>query len=202
MDLHSLTALAIATIILGLSPGPAVFATIGRSLSTGLGATYLFITGIILGDLLFSLMAMLGLAALATHYAGLFTTLKILGGGYLIYLGFLSFKTAQQSNTIQTYTETGVKLIASGFLLTASNPKDLLFFVGFLPLFMDLKNAGIAEMSIASIVICLSFILTLSFYALVANSVRAWFKSGRAVVWLHRVAGVLMLGVGVGVILS
>ncbi|MFH1158834.1 MAG: LysE family translocator [Pseudomonadota bacterium] len=200
MSLESVTALALATVILGLSPGPAVFATIGRSLSLRPGQTYLFITGIILGDILFSLLAMSGLSALAVHYAPVFVALKIMGGGYLIYLGIQGLADSKHSELSMNFTEKGAGLVASGFLLTASNPKDLLFFVGFLPLFIDLKTSGVGQMMLASGVIAIAFTVTLSFYVLVASYVRVSFKSGDTVLWLHRSAGILMMGVGAGVI--
>jgi threonine/homoserine/homoserine lactone efflux protein len=201
VSLESITALALATVILGISPGPAVFATVGRSLSLGLNQTYMFITGIILGDILFSLLAMGGLAALATNYAPVFIALKIFGGGYLIYLGIQSLADSKHAELSLNCTEKGLGLVASGFLLTASNPKDLLFFVGFLPLFMDMKTVSVGQMILASGVIAITFSVTLSFYAIVANYVRVSFKSGdAAVLWLHRIAGFLMMGVGVGVI--
>lgn len=200
MSLESVTALALATVILGLSPGPAVFATIGRSLSLRLGQTYLFITGIILGDIFFSLLAMSGLSALAIHYAPVFVALKIIGGGYLIYLGIQSLADTKYSELSMNFTEKGSCLVASGFLLTASNPKDLLFFVGFLPLFIDLKISSVGQMMLASGVIALAFTVTLSFYVLVASYARALFKSGDTVLWLHRITGILMIGVGVSVI--
>jgi threonine/homoserine/homoserine lactone efflux protein len=63
---------------------------------------------------------------------------------------------------------------------------------------MKTVNAG--QMILASGVIALAFIATLSFYAIVANTVRESFKSGNAVLWLHRIAGFLMMGVGAGAI--
>ncbi|MCB1650876.1 MAG: LysE family translocator [Alphaproteobacteria bacterium] len=193
-------ALAIATVLLGLSPGPAVFATISRALALGLRPTYLFILGITLGDLCFSLLAMFGLAALAATYTGLFWGLKIIGGGYLVYLGMQNLRIAKKPDFSLSFKEKGWKLVTSGFLLTASNPKDLLFFVGFLPLFVDLEHPNIANIIIASCVIVASFLGTLSFYAILANSARQWFKSERAIHMLHIAAGILMIGAGAAVI--
>ncbi len=200
MPLESATALAVATIILGLSPGPAVFATIGRALNLGLRSTYLFIAGIIAGDLLFSLMAMLGLAVLAQKFAVLFIALKIIGGGYLVYLGIQSWRASSKIDVSVAVKENGWKLVTSGFLLTASNPKDLLFFVGFLPLFVDLKDGSFGEFFTASVVIVLSFLATLSFYAIAAHAVRGWFKNEKPVRILNKIAGTLMIGAGFVVI--
>jgi threonine/homoserine/homoserine lactone efflux protein len=198
-----MTSLALATAILGLSPGPAVFATIARSLSLGLGRTYLFIAGIIFGDILFSLLAMRGLATLAARQSLIFTGLTMLGGGYLIYLGVQSlYHLKKGPEPPRNDSEKPTQLIVSGFLLTASNPKDLLFFVGFLPLFIDLTIANTGDMLLASSVIALSFLATLSLYAIAANYVRILFKSENIILWLHRIAGLLMMGVGIAVIFS
>jgi threonine/homoserine/homoserine lactone efflux protein len=192
--------LAVSAIILGLSPGPAVFATVGRSFALGLRSAYLFILGIVLGDLLFSLMAMLGLAALASTYTPLFLLLKIIGGCYLIVLGVQSLRDSKTPDLKTPAQEKGRNLIASGFLLTASNPKDLLFFVGFLPIFVDLKSPGTWQIVLASCVIVVSFLVTLSFYAVLAHSVRNLFESSVAIRRFRQVAGILMLAAGIAVL--
>ncbi len=194
--MESLITLALATAILGLSPGPAVFATIGRSLSLKLSATYLFICGIVIGDLVFALLAMLGLAAIAAQYTVIFLLLKIIGGAYLIYLGYQSWRSKKTKSIKTNYTESGTKLISSGFLLTASNPKDLLFFISFLPAFMDLENTSLIEMTAASIVITITFFITLSVYALSANAARQIFKKPNAILYLNRISGTLLILVG------
>ncbi len=198
--MSSLIALALATALLGLSPGPAVFATIGRALTQGLAATYIFITGIIIGDLVFALLAMLGLAALASHYSIIFFLLKIIGGGYLIFLAFKSWQHAKVKKQDTEYTEAGWTLFSSGFLLTASNPKDLLFFIGFLPAFMDLENSNFIDIVLASLVIIITFFFTLSAYALTAHRVRTLFKDDVILTYLNRVSAILLFGVGVLVI--
>jgi threonine/homoserine/homoserine lactone efflux protein len=87
-------------------------------------------------------------------------------------------------------------------MLTASNPKDLLFFVGFLPVFLDLQDPDPFEIFIASIVIVISFLATLSFYAVLASHARQWFKSKKSIIFLHRIAGTLMIGAGLFVIFT
>lgn len=77
----------------------------------------------------------------------------------------------------------------------------LLFFVGFLPLFINLQTARFTELLTASIVIVVTFIVTLSIYALGAAYVKKWLQGEPVMLWLHRAAGILMCGVGVAVIL-
>ncbi len=198
--MDSLLTLAFATAVLGLSPGPAVFATIGKSLSQGVQAAYIFILGILTGDVMFALMAMMGLAAIASHYTIFFLILKLIGGGYLIYLGFTNLKHAKTRKIHDEFSDKGWKLYLSGFLLTSSNPKDLLFFIAFLPAFMDLENTSLVDMVIASIVIAVTFFVTLSVYALLADRMRKIFKHDKALTLINRISGVLLILVGIAVL--
>ncbi|MGH1403841.1 MAG: LysE family translocator [Alphaproteobacteria bacterium] len=200
--MSSLIALFIATLMLGLSPGPAMFATIGRALSQDLKTTYIFIFGIISGDLFFALLAMMGLAAIAAHYTLLFLIIKLIGGWYLIYLGIKNWKKAKTKTLESASKETGGKLFISGFLLTASNPKDLIFFISFIPAFMDLENAGIIEIVSAALIIAITFLITLSIYALSANRMKVIFSNEKTMTHLNRVAGLILIGVGLLVLMS
>ncbi len=201
MTISAIISLSFATAILGLSPGPAVFATIGRSLSQGLRQTSFFIAGIVIGDIVFALLAMVGLASLAASYVYAFILLKVIGGGYLIYIGVNNLKYSKAKRIKGDFQERGWKLVASGFLLTSTNPKDLLFFVGFLPAFINLESATYIDMFIASLTIAITFIVTLGFYALSADKMRKLLKSDNAVTNLNRFSGIVMIIVGLLVII-
>ncbi|HAJ89858.1 MAG TPA: hypothetical protein DCM27_02405 [Rhodospirillaceae bacterium] len=194
--------LVIATAILGLSPGPAVFATVARSLSHPFRITLFFIMGIVLGDLIFAMIAMGGFAFLVAQHEIYFLILKWLGGAYLIYLGGKTLLSPSSVKHIQTVeTEGKWKLVVSGFLLTAGNPKDLLFFVSFLPAFIDLKTAGLTDMLLAAILIVITFIATLCFYAGLVTIAGNWLNNPKAVLWLDRMAGIILVIVGLMVLL-
>lgn len=199
MTLESALALALATIVLGLSPGPAVFATMARALSRPLPHVYLFILGIVTGDFVFAMLAMFGMAAVAGAYAPVFTLLRVAGGAYLVYLGVHSWRDSAKATLRQVTRESSVRLFLSGFLLTGGNPKDLLFFVGFLPLFVNLKTAGTGTMALAAGVIVMSFVGTLSVYAIGAAALKRWIQNERVLAGMHRVAGIVMGGVGLAV---
>lgn len=203
IDISAMAGLVLATALLGLSPGPAVFATIGRAITLGLGQTYLFIAGIIAADFVFAMLAMLGLATLVGQFSAAFVVIKIIGGSYLLYLGWKAWQTAGQgSRALDVSPERGWKLFAGGFLLTASNPKDLLFFVSFLPAFVQLDNATGLSLVVPATLIVVTFLATLSVYALGAYRVRVWLNNERAVLWLNRIAGITISGVGIAVFLS
>jgi len=196
-------ALMIATAILGLSPGPAVFATVARSINLPFKRTAFFIAGIVFGDFVFAMMAMGGLAVLVSQHQTLFQILRCVGGGYLLYLGMMALVSKATVKDIQSVApESRLKLMTSGFLLTAGNPKDLLFFVSFLPAFIDLKTAGAEQMAMAAAVIVITFIATLSFYAALISIVGEWLRNPKTLFWLDRMAGVILIAVGLIVLFA
>lgn len=195
-------ALSLATAILGLSPGPAVFATVGRSLSMPFRRVALFILGIVIGDFVFAMLAMGGLALLISQHALYFSLLKCVGGGYLLYLGMMAmvYASGQIRSIEKIAPESPLTLVGSGFILTSGNPKDLLFFVSFLPAFLDLRSATGTDMAMASAVIVVTFIGTLSFYAGLGAVAGKWLKTPRTVLWLDRAAGLILVLAGLAVL--
>ena len=87
MSLETIIALLIACFIIKATPGPGVFATVGRALFQGFGPTLVFIAGIMTGDFLYLLFAFTGLAVIAHQFGEFFFVIRLIGGGYLIYLG-------------------------------------------------------------------------------------------------------------------
>ena len=203
MNFESLIALALATMVLGLAPGPAVFATLARALSIGVTSTYIFIAGIVVGDFLFAMLAMMGLAEIASNYTSLFMILKIIGAGYLIYLGIKSWNVSVTPSLELSFEESKVSLFTSGFFLTCGNPKDLLFFVVFLPSFVDLSTAKIGGgILVAALTVMVVFTATLSVFVLGAQPLKKWLQKEKHARWLHRISGITMILVGCTIIFS
>lgn len=202
-DFEHAVGLMVATAILGLSPGPAVFATIAHAIKLPLRRVYFFIAGIVVADFVFAMMAMLGVAVLVSQHEILFYALRAIGGGYLLYLGMKALVPYQAGGSkISTIhlKENQMGLFLGGFMLTAGNPKDLLFFVSFLPAFINLKEAGWAEMVVAALLIVVTFIATLSVYAVFAGLAKDLLKSEKISLWFDRVTGALLVIVGLMVL--
>src|SRR5688500_19011355 len=88
MTVASTIALVVAVFILGITPGPAVFATIARAMASGLRPAFAFNIGVVLGDIALMLLAVFGLAAVAQAMGDWFVVVKIVGGVYLVWLGW------------------------------------------------------------------------------------------------------------------
>lgn len=201
LSFENAIALVTATAILGLSPGPAVFATLARAICLPFRRTFIFIMGIVLADFTFAMLAMGGVALLVSQHTEYFLILKYCGGLYLLYLGVRALLSKASAKNIEKMEgESRLKLFVSGFLLTAGNPKDLLFFVSFLPAFIDLRTVDATQMALAASLIVVTFIATLSFYAGLVSWAGQWLKNPRIISWLDKIAGVILIAVGFAVI--
>lgn len=202
MSFESVIALSAAIFLLGVTPGPGVFAIVARALAQGFRPTLVFIIGIIAGDVVYLLLAALGLSVLATQYAAAFGLLKIAGGAYLVFLGVQTWRSASR---VESAGDAGLAPVqprgaARGFLsglsVTLGNPKVVVFYVAFLPAFMDLGALGRGDLAVAAAIVSLTLFAVLAGYAYMAARARALFRSRRAVRNLHRGAGALMAGAG------
>lgn len=201
MSIESLIALMIASFIVKVTPGPGVFATTGISLTRGVHAGLLFVCGTLLGDLVFVVAVLLGLTVVAREFHEVFFAIRVIGGCYLIYLGYLALTS--KAPAIERFTPKAVghfKIFLNGFLVTLANPKAILFYVGLLPTFIDLAALNQFDMILLSVLMITDTGLILAAYAIAANQARQFFQSPRAGKNLNRTAGVVLAGSGIGVI--
>ena len=200
MNLFSIFSLAIALFVLGVTPGPGMFATISRSLASGFAPSLGVIAGIVTGDIIFLVFAILGMSAISQAMGNFFVVIKIVGAAYLIFLGFKIWRS-DPVLAKQTNGKKGMKYgnYFSGILITLSNPKVILFYCGFLPSFMDLTSLSSVDICIATITVAIVLSSVLMFYAYLANRARVFFSSTRSVRRLNRTAGGVMMAAGVAI---
>ena len=197
MTLLTAFTLAAAVLVLAATPGPGVFAVVAHALSSGLRAATLMILGIVLGDLVFLLLAIYGLAEIADHMHVLFLALKYCGAAYLIYLGVQLWRQKPQMVPADIATTTAsYRSFSSGLLITLGNPKVILFYLGFLPAFVNLQTLTQADVLMTACVVTLVLGTTLFAYALVASRARHWFYRSAAQQVLQKTAGGILISTG------
>ena len=181
MTLISMLALAGAMFLLAATPGPGVFATVARSMASGFGHAAVVVAGIVTGDLIFLLLAIFGLASFATLLGDLFLLVKIAGGLYLIWLGLRIWSSKPDAVEIHGVRELSWKQnFLSGLVITLGNPKVILFYLGFLPTFLDLATLSTGEVAIVAAVVSVVLGSVMLFYAWSAARARELFRSSRA----------------------
>ncbi len=186
-------------LILAISPGPGVFATVSQALSSGFRSSVGVVGGIVIGDLLFLLLAVFGLSALAYALGDLFFYIKLLGGAYLVWLGFRMWTKVpvplNQSHGLER--RNGWQRFLGGLVITLGNPKVILFYAGFLPTFIDLSELQTLDIIIIAGLVASILIVVLGTYSFAASRARVLFTSPRAIKVLNRGAGTVMIGTGI-----
>jgi threonine/homoserine/homoserine lactone efflux protein len=195
--MESLPLFLIASIALIITPGPDIIYVLTRGISDGKRAGLLSAIGVTLGILFHTITSSLGLALLLKTSVYAFWALKIIGGSYLVYLGFqvLKNKNAFVLNVCQKNFD-NKKCLMQGLLTNVLNPKVALFFVAFLPQFVNMENQNHnIYMIFLGLIYALMTIVCLAILGFFAGSIGTWLQKRK------RIAGKIRLGSGTILIL-
>ena len=197
MTIFSILGLATAMFLLAITPGPGVFATVSKALSSGFKHAIPVVIGIVAGDLIFLLFAIFGLSLIAETFSGLFTLIKYLGAGYLIWLGIKLWRSnPSKSDITESKSQSKKYSFLSGLSITLGNPKVILFYLGFLPTFVDLNVLSSLDVAIVAFVVSIVLGSVMLFYAFTASQAKQLFKSESAQNKMNKTAGCVMVGTG------
>ena len=199
MTLESSISFFIAVLIFGITPGPGVFAILARGLTAGATSCFYLALGMTISDILYLIAACIGLATLATHWGEVFTVVRIVGAAYLIYLGWKIWTAPLNLEEPQSKMAASGSALSfiQGFLISASNPKVILFYIAFLPTFMDLSALSHVEIALASFLTLIALMIGLMGIAIFAAKARQFFTSEQSVKRLNQSAGSIMIAAGV-----
>lgn len=197
MTLYSMLAFAGAMFLLAITPGPGVFATISRALASGFNNAAVVVFGMVMGDIIFLLLAIFGLSAIASILGDFFIIIKYLGGAYLLYLGYKILTSKVHETNIKGTTQLSWKKnFLSGLLITLSNPKVILFYLGFLPTFVNLQILTAIDIVIVSSIVTVVLGAVMLTYAYSASSAKKLFKSKSSKRKMNIAAGSVMVAAG------
>ncbi|MGL4995152.1 MAG: LysE family translocator [Deefgea sp.] len=193
-----------AAVLITLSPGPDNLMVLSIGATRGRLRGMAFGMGCALGCLSHTLLATLGVSALIAASPVAFTALKIIGGLYLIYLGWLALKSRGGSTvTTSSSPENAGKLFWGGVFANSINPKVVMFFLAFLPQFVDTTrhDAGWQILQLGIIFTLQAMLLfgTLGFFAGYIG--RYLNQHASASAWLDRIAGSIFIALGLRLII-
>jgi threonine/homoserine/homoserine lactone efflux protein len=203
-DASTLAVFVLAALALLLVPGPAVLYIVARSVEQGRAAGLVSVVGVHLGSLVHIGAAAVGLSSLLVSSALAFNVVKYLGAAYLVYLGVRALLTRVEEDEVEIRAAPLRKLVRDGAVVNILNPKTALFFLAFLPQFVD-PEAGYAALQIVffGLVFVALGLLTDGAYALLAGTAGNWLRSSRAYAAMQRyVSGTVFIGLGLVAALS
>ena len=197
MSLLNIFAFSLAMFLLAITPGPGVFATISRALSSGFLNASFVVMGIVIGDIIFLLLAIFGLSAIASILGDFFILVKYLGGIYLLFLGYKILTSKEQETNLKgIYELSWKKNFLTGLIITLSNPKVILFYLGFLPTFINLQTLTAIDIFIISSIVSIVLGGVMLAYAYSASSAKDLFKSKSSKRKMNIAAGSVMISAG------
>lgn len=188
-----------AILILFLTPGPVWVALTARAMSGGFTSAAPLAVGVALGDMLWPLAAIFGLTWILSIYGDLLEAMKWIAVAMFVVMGWQLIRHAARDISADSrLTRPGaLPGFAAGVTVILANPKAILFYMGVLPGFFDLTRVTWADIT-AIILVSVSIpMLGNLVLALLIDRARALLRSGTAIARTNRIAGGLMIGVGV-----
>ncbi len=204
MSIELWLAFVAASAVLLIIPGPTILTVISYSMAHGRRANIPLVVAVALGDSTALVVSLLGLGALLATSAFWFTVVKLAGGLYLLYLGVRLLRAGISSAELAAPAAPGSRwrLFANTYLVTALNPKGIVFFVAFLPQFIN-PGAGVSlQLWVLAVTFVAMATLNATLYAAFAGSARRLLASPRAQRSFNIAGGSLLSAAGVWALLA
>jgi threonine/homoserine/homoserine lactone efflux protein len=205
--LPQLLSFLVAAVAVTVAPGPDNLMVLSMGVSRGRRHGMAFGLGAALGCLSHTLLAVLGVSALIAASPVAFTALRVAGGLYLVWLGIGALRS--RGSSFEAAAAAGAApslrgLFAKGLVANAINPKVILFFLAFLPQFVDRARGGVASQTAQlGLVFTLESAVLFGALGWFAGHVGGWLqRSPRIGLWLDRVAGSIFVALGSRLLVS
>ena len=189
-DLHTWIAFVATAEALLIIPGPTVLLVVSYALAQGKRSAWATVPGVAAGDFTAMALSLLGLGAILAASAELFTVLKLAGAAYIIYLGIKILR----GGLVQGHS--AWKITAHAYAVTALNPKGIVFYVAFFPLFLSADKPLLPQILTFGATFLVMATFNAALYAMMAGQVTRFLKGYRARKNLNRAAGGILLVTG------
>ncbi len=191
---------AVTETALCLSPGPAVLLVLSQALTRGTWSSVWSNLGILAGNACYFALSATGLGAVLLTSYELFSLIRWVGAAYLVWLGVAAFRGRSSALSVDraaTSPARGARLLLNGAVLQVANPKALVFFVAFLPQFIDPRASMVVQVAILGVTSVVIEFLVLLAYGGLAGRITALAARPRWRRLADRVAGSLLVTAGV-----
>ncbi len=199
MNLDVFWAFLLAVAIIVAVPGPNIILVMNDSIRYGFKKSLLTILGIKAGTMLLVCLSLIGLTALATLFSWVFITIKWLGVIYLLYLGLSQIIASFKETSVdrQQGVENG-NLFLKGFLVSATNPKGLLFATAFFPQFVSETAPIVPQLIILFAGFFIVSCMIEMIYAFAGDSTGKMVENQRFKIITERLSGMVLIVFGLG----
>lgn len=205
LSLSQFTLFVVTSLALIFTPGPDIIYVMTRGMAQGRKAALAAAAGFALGNFAHTFFAVVGLSALLMASPVAFKAVKLAGAGYLIYLGARMFRSASALDlSARGAVMTGWGVFRQSILANILNPKVALFFLAFFPQFIRAENGRPQmQMALLGTVFVILVMLCFGSVGLFSGWLGQWLrKNARAEVWMGKIAGVILILLGLSLLVA
>jgi threonine/homoserine/homoserine lactone efflux protein len=198
----------VASMAIIIVPGPSVLFTLARGVAWGRAVAVLTVLGNSLGTLTLSAIVAVGLGPLLARSKALSITLQLLGGLYLLWLGFEAYRHRREHAEAMTKKEARrpdtLQIVRQGYVVGVLNPKAMVFFVAVFPHFVDRSRGNVTvQLLFLGLLFSIMAFCSDSTWGFIAGTARVWLSSSpHRLVRLRTIGACVMMGLGVLIIVS
>lgn len=189
----------LASTIILVIPGPTIILVIGQSVTHGPKSVLPLVLGVVLGDLTAMTLSLMGLGAILSASAILFSLFKVIGAVYLVYLGLRMWLFSPEDISIQGHnsSRTSSSLFSSSFTVTALNPKSIAFFIAFFPQFINSQEPVFLQFFLLGGTFLVLAGLNAALYGLFGGNACTVVGKQSVRKWFNRSGGIALVGAGI-----
>lgn len=207
VSLEHFAAFVLASVILLVIPGPTIIMVITQALAHGRKVAFASVMGVGLGDLLATSLSIAGAGALLATSASLFQVLKLIGAIYLVWIGYKMWRTPvkipeMSDAAVPEASGKATTIFRDSFLITALNPKGILFFVAFVPQFIDPALAYVPQAATYVLTFTALGIANAAMFAFAAAGARQTIRRPQVMKVAMRTSGSLLMMAGIAAALT
>jgi len=198
MPFETWLAYTLVTATFLLIPGPTILLVISYSLIRGRQSVFALVLGVVLGDVVAMIFSFIGVGLLLQTVTIVFQFLKWVGAAYLISLGIRMWRSDSESIELSENidNEAWHAIMANTFVVTALNPKSIVFFLAFLPQFINSEKPFITQSLILGSTFLILAIISVLFYSLLASFTGKQLRISHIHRWTNRIGGFLLICAG------
>ena len=204
MNPHLFAAYCLAVTILVLIPGPVVTLVVANSLRQGSRSGLATVAGASIGNAILLGATAVGLIAFFALLSEVFEIVRWVGAAYLIWLGIKAWRAhgTHEAASLPRPARSSRAVFLQGFVIAITNPKAILFYIAFLPQFVDPHLPAGPQLLLMIATMIVMALLTDSGYALLAARARGWFTVPERRRLQSRITGTLLIGVGCALLVA
>lgn len=197
MTLLDFTSLFLIAFVFVITPGPGTLAVFAKSMAQGFVPAFYLSLGMVLGDLVYLAAVLFSLDLFAEVITPLMDYVRVLGGLYLIYLGYGAWNAHKVKLSSKAKHKTNAKEFLTGLIISLTNPKVMIFYIAILPAFIDLSQVSILYALEILATVGVGLIVGISVINITVGKIKKIFAKPGMDVRINKISGTIMVSVGV-----